>query len=448
MRERLEEFRGREALIEGDTTLSYDELIDRVDGLGERFRSWGMRAGDCFAFMGDYSIPNVTRFMSALVEGLVAVPIAVKAEDEVARALDVVPKDWYASADCPLDQAPERIPPATEHPLLDELRRREHPGIIILSSGSTGTPKVVLQDATMLLERFRHPRNAYRSLVFLLPDHIGGVNNLFSMLTCGSTLVIPRNRTPEEICSLIEKTRVSSIPVTPTFLNLLLISGAHKDYDMSSLKVISYATEVMPEHTLAAATKAFPGVRFVQIYGSSELGVFRCKSKSDASAFVSLKGDDVDLQIREGRLWVRGMNSMLGYLSGEPSGFDEEGWYDTGDVVIEEDGFYRFLGRASELINVGGQKVYPTEVEDAVLSLDGVQECSVYAEQHVLTGHVVAARVKLSTDESAMAFKRRMRQALAARLESFKIPVVVKLGDSVISHRFKKMRRLAKEGDR
>lgn len=447
MRERLEEFRGREALIEGDTTLSYDELIDMVDQTGERFRSWGMRAGDCFAFMGDYSLPNVTRFVSALVEGLVAVPIAVKAADEVARALQAAPKDWYADADCRLEQAPKQILPATRHPLLEDLRRRQHPGIIILSSGSTGTPKVVLQDASMLLDRFRHPRNAYRSLVFLLPDHIGGVNNLFSMLTCGSTLVIPRNRTPEEICTLIEKTKVSSIPVTPTFLNLLLISGAHKDYDLSSLKVISYATEVMPEHTLDAATKAFPGVRFVQIYGSSELGVFRCKSKSDASAFVSLKGDGVDLQIREGRLWVRGMNSMLGYLSGEPSGFDADGWYDTGDVVIEEDGYYRFLGRASELINVGGQKVYPTEVESALMSIEGVEECSVYGEQHVLTGQVVAARVKLSTDESARAFKRRMRQALASRLESFKIPVIVALGNSVISHRFKKMRRFARQDD-
>ena len=138
---------------------------------------------------------------------------------------------------------------------------------------------------------------------------------------------------------------------------------------------------------------------------------------------------------------------MLGYLSGEPSGFDEDGWYDTGDVVVEEDGFYRFLGRASELINVGGQKVYPTEVESALMSLEGVQECSVFAEPHVLTGQVVAARVQLSTDENARAFKRRMRQALAPRLESFKIPVIVTLGDSVISHRFKKMRRLAKQDD-
>jgi acyl-CoA synthetase (AMP-forming)/AMP-acid ligase II len=447
IRERLEEFRGREALIEGETTLTYDELIEQVDQLAERFRSWGVTAGDCFAFMGDYSIPNVTRFVTALVEGLVAVPIAVKAADEVTRALEAVPRDWYAGADCRLDQAPERILPATHHPLLEQLRERRHPGIIILSSGSTGTPKVVLQDASMLLERFRHPRNAYRSLVFLLPDHIGGVNNLFSMLTCGSTLVIPKNRTPEEICELIESRKVSSIPVTPTFLNLLLISGAHKEYDLSSLKVISYATEVMPQHTLEAATKAFPGVRFVQIYGSSELGVFRCKSKDDASAFVSLKGDGVELQVREGRLWVKGMDSMLGYLSGEPSGFDEDGWYDTGDVVVEQDGYYRFLGRASELINVGGQKVYPTEVESALMSLDGVLECSVFGEQHVLTGQVVAARVKLSTGESARAFKRRMRQALAARLESFKIPVVVTLGDSVISQRFKKMRRLAREGE-
>ena len=155
------------------------------------------------------------------------------------------------------------------------------------------------------------------------------------------------------------------MPVTPTFLNLMLISGAWREYDMSSLKVIAYATEVMPEHTLREAIRAFPNVRFAQIYGSSELGVFRCKSEASESTFVKLQTEGVEYKIRDGRLWVRGMNSMLGYLSGEDSGFDEEGWYNTGDMVEEKDGLFRFLGRASELINVGGQKVYPTEVEDA-----------------------------------------------------------------------------------
>ena len=135
-------------------------------------------------------------------------PIAVTADEEVERALKAVPLDWFFPAQAKLTDAPQkRLPEGerTDHPLLEKLRDRKHPGVIILTSGSTGIPKVILQDATMLLERFRHPRNPYRSLVFLLPDHIGGVNNLFSMLTCGSTLVIPRARTPEAVCELVEK---------------------------------------------------------------------------------------------------------------------------------------------------------------------------------------------------------------------------------------------------
>lgn len=448
IRERMEEARGREAVIEGGQTLTYDALIAEVDLLIERMRAWGMQPGDTVAFLGDYSTQNVTRFVATLVAGLVAVPIAVTAADEIERALSAVPLDWHFEAKAPLEKPPRRVLPEgqrTDHPLLQELRRRAHPGIIILTSGSTGQPKVILQDATELLERFRHPRNAYRSLVFLLPDHIGGVNNLFSMLTCGSTLIIPEARTPESVCALVERTRVSSMPVTPTFLNLVLVSGAYQHHDMSSLKVISYATEVMPEHTLREATRAFPGVRFVQIYGSSELGVFRCKSESDSSTYVKLQNEGVDLKVRDGRLWVRGMNSMLGYLSGESSGFNTEGWYDTGDMVEEKDGFIKFLGRKSEIINVGGQKVFPAEVEDALRAIAGVVESSVYGEPHALTGQVVAARVKLSTDESLSDFKRRMRGELRDRLEPFKIPVKITLGDSVISHRFKKMRRLARD---
>ena len=78
-------------------------------------------------------------------------------------------------------------------------------------------------------------------------------------------------------------------------------------------------------------------------------------------------------------------------------------------------------------------------------AIEGVEESSVYGEQHTLTGQVVAAKVQLSTDETALQFKKRMRLALRDRLEPFKIPVKISVGDSVISHRFKKLRRRAKE---
>ena len=450
IRERLESFRHRDAIVEGGRTLRYGELESSVRRLRQHFALWGMKKGDVTGFTGDYSAAGVTRFLAVLLEGMTAVPIAATASSEIGRALGAVPMDWFFPSGSSLETAPEdrrQKGQRSSHPLLDDLRARGHAGVVILTSGTTGQPKVILHDATRLMQRLCQPQHSYRALVFLLPDHIGGIDTLVGMLTSGSTLVIPEARTPEAVGALVEREKVELLPVTPTFLNLVLVSGAWREHDMTSLKVVSYSTEVMPDHTLREAIRAFPRVRFKQNYGSSELGVFRTRSKSSDSAFVQLEGDGVELQVRDGRLWVRGKDTMLGYLSGESSGFDTDGWYDTGDMVVEENGYLRFLGRKAEMISVGGQKVFPAEVENALRAIEGVLECSVYGEPHALMGHVVAARVSLSTDESVLEFKKRMRIALQDRLEPFKIPVKVSLGESAISHRFKKISRRASDED-
>ena len=163
-------------------------------------------------------------------------------------------------------------------------------------------------------------------------------------------------------------------------------------------------------------------------------------SAANDSRYLTLKG--ADYRVVDGRLQIRGADSMLGYLGGQPSGFDDDGWYDTGDLVEEHDGFLHILGRATDLINVGGLKVFPVEVEEAISALPGVLDCAVFGEAHALTGQVVVARVVVDTDESPVAFKRRMRQALQGVLEPYKVPVKVTLAEGeLVSDRFKKVRR-------
>ncbi len=429
-----------EAVIEGGRSFTYRELVDAIDKWRATLRAAGARRGDCVAFLGDYSLAGVTRFVGAVMEGLVAVPIATQVESEAAALLRAAPVDWWFPAGSPLRDPPlRRQPERTAHPLLDTLRARDHAGVVVMTSGSTGVPKVILHDAAELFGKFAHPRRQYRVIVFLLPDHMGGMNTLFGTLTAGGTVIIPPSRDPSAVCQTIEATAATLLPVTPSFLTLMLVSGAARQADLSSLKIISYGTEVISQSTLSAAVDAFPGVRFMQLYGSSELGIFRGRSRADDSPFVELAG--ADFQVREGRLFVRGADSMLGYLGGQPDGFGDDGWYDTGDLVEADGDYVRFLGRASQMINVGGLKVFPAEVEAAIGELDGVVDCSVFGEAHALTGQVVVARVQLSTDETARAFKRRMRAALRDRLEPSKVPVRVEVVDSVVGSRLKKVRR-------
>src|SRR5262249_28186823 len=249
---------------------------------------------------------------------------------------------------------------SVDHPLLCQLQESGAPGLVLFSSGSTGRSKASLLDFDALLEKFRDVRPSYRTLVFLSLDHIGGVNTLFHVLCHGGTAVTPDQRSPDTVCAAIEAHRVQLLPTTPTFIRMLLISDAIKRYDLSSLEIITYGTEPMPENTLAHARSALPSVRFKQTYGLSELGIMSTQSRGSDSVWLKLGGRGFEHKIVDGVLWLRSASAMLGYLNaGSP--FDADGWFNTQDLVEVDGEYVRILGRKSEMINVGGEKVHPAE---------------------------------------------------------------------------------------
>jgi acyl-CoA synthetase (AMP-forming)/AMP-acid ligase II len=131
---------------------------------------------------------------------------------------------------------------------------------------------------------------------------------------------------------------------------------------------------------------------------------------------------------------------MLGYLNA-PAPFTPDGWYITGDVVEIDGEWLKILGRKSEIINVGGQKVYPAEVESVLQAMAGVAEVSVKGEINPITGNIVTAKVRLTTDESLRDFRIRLRAFCQDKLESYKIPMRVTIvQERLHSDRFKKSR--------
>jgi len=131
---------------------------------------------------------------------------------------------------------------------------------------------------------------------------------------------------------------------------------------------------------------------------------------------------------------------MLGYLNAL-SPIDAEGFLDTGDLVEVDGPWIRFLGRKSDIINVGGLKVYPAEVENLLLQMDNVEDVSVRGEPNPITGQIVAATVRLRAPETPAAFKVRMRQFCADRLANWKVPARVRFTDDPVhSARFKRVR--------
>ena len=131
---------------------------------------------------------------------------------------------------------------------------------------------------------------------------------------------------------------------------------------------------------------------------------------------------------------------MLGYLNA-PSPFTEDGWFITGDEVLQKGNYIKILGRKSEIINVGGEKVYPQEVENVIQEMVNVAEVTVFGEKNSIIGNIVCAKIRLETNENKKQFIINVKEFCRSKLETFKVPVKVLLSDeNLYSSRFKKVR--------
>jgi len=221
---------------------------------------------------------------------------------------------------------------------------------------------------------------------------------------------------------------------------MLMTTGLHQQFQLRSLKRISYGTEVMPQSTLDRVRTAFPDVELQQTYGLSEVGVLRSQSRPDGSLWVRLGGAGFQTKVVNDILWIKSEFAMVGYLNA-PSEFDSEGWFNTRDRVEVDGDFFRILGRTTDIINVGGQKVYPAEVENIILQLGNIVDVAVYGEPNPLLGQLVVAKVQLENPEAADQLKRRIRKACIGKLASFKIPgKVIVSKEPLYSMRQKKIR--------
>jgi long-chain acyl-CoA synthetase len=443
--ERFAEATGADAVVSPRGSSTYDELHASWRRWEAVLAGEGIRPGAVVGLEGEFS-PNAIALFLALVDlGVILVPQSAATRAGRAQKDEIAQVETYVYVD-ELDQVRfEHTGRTADHALYDELRRREHPGLVLFSSGTSGEPKAALHDFTFLLEKFAVRRPALTTLTFLLFDHWGGLNTMLHALSNGAAVVTGADRSPEGVCRLIERHRVELLPATPTFLNLLVLSGAYREHDLSSLRVITYGAEPMPESTLARVRQAFPEVKLQQTYGLIEVGVLRSKSREDGSLWVKLGGEGYETRVVDGILQIKTRSTILGYLNA-PTPITADGWFVTGDAVLQEGEYFRVLGRKSELINVGGEKVYPAEVESVIQAMANVQEATVYGEANPLVGQIVCAKVRTVDPVDPVAFATEVKRHCSGLLEPFKVPVrVVVVDEAQFGDRFKKVRRPAPE---
>ncbi|MEU9856982.1 long-chain fatty acid--CoA ligase [Streptomyces sp. NPDC047974] len=450
--ERFARLGDRPAVIDKGRTHSYGDLARAIRTTADRLRERGVAPHEAVVLNSDFSFGSIATLLALYMNRNVVVPLVAFTEGALRTVNDsCAPRHLVKVADDGSElvvepmaaEDPGTATPEAYRPLVEAGAA----GLVLLSSGSTGAPKAILHNLdTLVAEKTgsgdRVGSRTTNILMFLLFDHIGGINSLLGVFKVSGTAVLPARRTPEEICALIEEHGIRLLPTSPTFLNLILIGDYHRKHDLSSLRMISYGTEPMPEELLRRLHTALPRARLLQTFGTSETGISATTSESSESTYFRISDENVQYRIVDGELQLKSRTQFMGYLNYPDDSLTEDGWFRTGDLVEEkEDGFLKVKGRAKEVINVGGEKVLPLELESILLGSPLIDDCVVYGRPNSITGQSVCVDIKPSGEMTRADARRHVREFLEGKVEPFKLPAKVNLVEELrVSDRFKKQR--------
>jgi len=438
----FEENKDKQAIVWKGRIFTYGWLLDKFHYWQGEIRSRGIKTGSVTIVEADFSPSSIVLMLALFENGCIFVPLTKAVSSKKVEFIEIAQGEFIFSIDEKDEVTVSKLSYVASHELYSILRNKKHPGLVIFSSGSTGKSKASVHDMTKFLDKFRVSRQSLKTITFLLYDHIGGLNTLFYTLSNAGLLITINERSPDGVLKAVEKYRVELLPISPTFINLILLSEAYRRYNISSLKMVTYGTEPMPESTLKRFNKLFPDIKLLQTYGLSEVGILRSKSRSSDSLWVKVGGEGLQIRVVDGMLEIKSESAMLGYLNA-PDPFTKDGWFRTKDAVEVDGEYIKILGRKSEIINVGGEKVYPQEVENIIREMDNVAEVTVYGEKNNITGSIVCANVNLIEREDKKLFSLRLRKYCSAKLQNYKVPVKINFIDSEekqYSERFKKNR--------
>ncbi|MDN5078311.1 fatty acid--CoA ligase family protein [Aliarcobacter butzleri] len=433
-------FENKIAIIYKNRTYTYLQLFFKIQKIEKELLS-NIKKNEVVAIIGDYSFESIALLFVLYKNRNIIVPITSVAKSEIKEKIEESYCDKVVKIVDEKYFIENVVIYKEKHEIIKTLQEKNSSGLILFSSGSTGKPKAMVHNFDNLINSYKDKKEkSLNMIIFLMFDHIGGLNTLLNILSIGSTMIIPENRNPDDICKLIQDYKITVLPSSPTFLNLILMNNSYKKYDLSSLKMITYGTETMPDSLLSRLKNVFPKIKFLQTFGTSETGIANTKSKASNSTFMKIEDLDLEYKIVENELWLKSKTQILGYLNSSMDSFTKDGWFKTGDLVETlDDGYIKIIGRNKEVINVGGQKVLPSEVESIILSMKEIEDCMVYGEKNIITGETVVCDVVCKNEIQNI--KVLIRKFCKDKLDNYKIPTKVNIVDKTnFTHRFKKIR--------
>jgi acyl-CoA synthetase (AMP-forming)/AMP-acid ligase II len=297
--------------------------------------------------------------------------------------------------------------------------------VMILTTGTTGTPKPVLYHWERLASQVREAREASVWALLYPLNHFAGIQVLVHALKTGSVLAIPKSRGFPDVQACMVEHSVDSASATPTFWRTFAGRLDAPEAARLRLRQITLGGEPVTAEILERLRELFPAARITHVYATTELG--SCFAVNDGLAgfpakYLEAPVGNVELKVRDGELFVRTAHGMECYGDGSRDLRNIEDWTATGDCVeILGDRVY-FLGRVSEIVNVGGIKVSPPRVEQEIRRVSGVRDVRVFGKPNPVTGQIVAAELEIADERDCDGVLAEVRAACRARLSRYEQP--------------------------
>ena len=430
-----------ECIIDDFGFYSFSDLCIQIEKFKKSFID-KVQNNDRVLIYSDYTFQSISLLISLSDLNLNIIPVVKTTESEYQEKVKSVNPNWIFSFNNQGDLLMDHVYKSSNYDeLFNDVTQKGDTGIMLFSSGTTGKPKVMIQNLTNLISLIKIPRKqkSLKFIILLMFDHIGGLNTLLNCLISGTPFVIPSNRNPSSIISTIEKHQVNVLPTTPTFLNLMMMDDSFSSIKLHSLKLITYGTERMSEGLLKKLNSNLPKIKLLQTFGTSETGILKTTSKSSSSLFFKIIDEEKEYKIINDELFLRSKTQVNGYVNHNNDNFKGDGWYATEDLVEEDgDGYIKIIGRKNNIINVGGLKVLPKEIEDLINSVDGVDDSTAYGESNNLVGNIVCVKVYTSSTDTRE-LKNKITSACRNNLDKYKVPVKIFFQKLEMTNRGKKV---------
>ena len=483
----------RTAITFDDSHISFQELREMADRLANVLVNLGIKAGDTVAML-DVNTPQVlVAYFACAKMDAIFVPLNYRAKEDELRHMLVVSNASVLFVGNRYISLVNKVTKRTESNLkviviggpdiqswfsYERLMRHcverhefiptsedRDTTILLFTSGTTGFPKAVMLShnsfSSYMLSSIApvDPDIEESNLLCVPLYHIAGLQACLAGIYAGRTLVMMRQFEPLEWMQLVEKNRVQRSGIVPTMLKQILDHPRFCEFDLSSLKVISYGAAPMPTTVIKQAIIKLPKIQFINAFGQTETASTITMLSPDDHVLEGSKQEiekklirlqsvgkplpDIEVKIFDedgnelssgvtGEVACRGPRMMSGYWNDEEatkSAF-QDGWLFTGDLGYkDQDGYIYLSGRSKDFIKRGGEMISPVEIERILIDHPEVDDAAVIGVPDEEWGERVRALIVLAPGKSIS--RSRLIEDVHSKLASFKTPESIIFVDSL-----------------